>query len=54
MKGTITSVAKDSTEEITKRVRELLFNKSIFHKRLIKAFPSFRSPIDRLRSIVRR
>ena len=52
MKGTITSVAKDSTEEITKRVRELLFSKSIFHKRLIKAFPSFRSPIDKLRSIV--
>jgi len=54
MKGTITSVAKDSTEEITKRVRELLFSKSIFHKRLIKAFPSFRSPIDKLRSIVRK
>ena len=54
MKGTITSVAKDSTEEITKRVRELLFSKSFLHKRLINAFPSFMSPIDKLKKIVRR
>ena len=52
MKGTITSVTKDSTEEITKRVRELLISRSVFHKRLIKAFPSFKSSIDRLKSIV--
>ena len=54
MKGTITNVAHDSTEEITKRVRELLFNRSYFHKRLVNAFPSFKSTLDRLRGIVRK
>ena len=52
MKGTITSVAKDSTEEITKRVRELLLNRSFFHKRLVKAFPSFKSSLEKLKKIV--
>lgn len=52
MKGTITSVAKDSTEEITKRVRELLLNRSFFHKRLVKAFPTFKSSLERLKKIV--
>ncbi len=54
MKGTISSVTHDSTEEITKRVKELLLQKSYLHKRLINAFPSFKSPIDRLREIVRK
>lgn len=54
MKGTITCVAKDSTEEITKRVRELLFSRSFLHKRLLEAFPSFRSPLDKLKKIVRK
>ena len=54
MKGTISSVTHDSTEEITNRVKELLLQKSYLHKRLINAFPSFKSPIDRLREIVRK
>jgi len=54
MKGTISSVTHDCTEEITKRIKELLLQKSYLHKRLINAFPSFKSPIDRLREIVRK
>lgn len=47
MKNTISKVASDNTEEITRRVKEILFNKSFLHKRLIKAFPSFKSSISR-------
>ena len=54
MRGTITSIAKDSTEEITKRVKEKLLSKSIFHKRLVRAFPSFKAPFYKLKKIVRR
>lgn len=54
MKGTITSVTKDSTEEITAKVREMIFNKSFLHRRLANAFPTFKSSIDKLIDIVRR
>ena len=54
MKGTITNITKDSTEEITCRVRELVFNKSFFHRRLINAFPTFRSSLDKLLEMVRK
>ena len=54
MKGTITNITHDSTEEITRRVKEIVLNKSFLHKRLIKAFPSFKSSFDRLKNIVRR
>ncbi|MGM9849412.1 MAG: putative ABC transporter permease [Bacilli bacterium] len=54
MKGTITTITKDSTEEITKMVKEKILGKSFLHKRLLRAFPSFISPIDKLRRIVRK
>ncbi len=54
LKTTINDITKDSTEEITKRVREILKQRSYFHKRLIKAFPNFKSPIDILKDIVKR
>lgn len=31
----------DNTEEITKKVRELLFSKSFLHRRIINAYPKF-------------
>lgn len=54
LKTTINDITKDSTEEITKKVRETLKQRSYFHKRLIKAFPNFKSPIDILKDIVTR
>lgn len=33
------SIKMDSTDEITKKVREILLNKSFLHRRLVKAFP---------------
>lgn len=36
------SIKTDSTDEITKKVREALLNKSFLHRRLIKAFPHMR------------
>ena len=54
LKTTINDITKDSTEEITKRVREIIKQRSYFHQRLIKAFPNFKSPIDILKDIVKR
>ena len=51
LKTTINDITKDSTEEITKRVREIIKQKSYFQRRLVKAFPNFKSPIDVLREI---
>lgn len=40
-KKTIKSVSlEDCTDDINKYIRELLFDKSLFHRRLLKAFPS--------------
>ncbi len=39
-KKTASNIRKDSTEEITKMVKNILANKSIFTKRLVKAFPN--------------
>ena len=52
MKGTITTITKDSTEEINSKF--LILSKSFLHKRLLRAFPSFMSPLDKLRKIVRK
>jgi uncharacterized membrane protein len=49
MKGTITTITKDSTEEITKMVKEKILGKSFLHKRLLRAFPYIMSPIDKLK-----
>lgn len=49
MKGTISTITKDSTEEITKMVKEKILRKSFLHKRLLKAFPYILSPLDKLK-----
>ena len=41
----ITTLTKDSTEEITEKVRELLKKRSILHKRLVNAFPDLKAII---------
>lgn len=40
-KNTVTNVRKDSTDEIKKRVKEFLANKSKLVNRLVDAFPDF-------------
>jgi uncharacterized membrane protein len=50
--GTISIVSKDCTEEISKKVRELVFSQSFFHKRLVNAFPSLKSPFEIIKDIV--
>ena len=52
LRSTISVVAKDSTEEITRRVMEVIRNKSFLHRRLINAFPSFKSSIDKIKKII--
>ena len=42
LKNVSNSIRCDSTEVITKKVKEILFNKTIFHKRLIKSFPDMK------------
>lgn len=42
IKGTIKKVKKDNTEEITKKVKEIIMQKSYLKKRLIKAFPKLK------------
>ena len=54
MKRTITTITKDSSEKKTKMVKEKILSKSFLHKRLLRAFPSFMSPLDKLRKIVRK
>ena len=41
IKGT-NVILRDSTEEISKKVKEILMNKSMFTRRIAKAFPDFR------------
>ena len=43
-------VRKDSTNEITAKVKEELKNKSIFSKRLVKAFPNFKTMLKKIKS----
>lgn len=40
-KKTTADLKKDSTEEMSRKVREVLANKSYFTKRLVEAFPNF-------------
>lgn len=47
-KGTIKTVEKDGTEEITKKVKEILLEKNFLYKRLVNAFPTLMNPKDRL------
>lgn len=41
---------KDNTEEITKKVKELLSSKSFFNKRLIDAFPNVKAAIVNIKN----
>lgn len=47
-KGTLKTVEKDGTEEITKKVEKILINKNVLYKRLVEAFPNFMNPKERL------
>ena len=47
-KGTLKTVEKDGTEEITKKVKKILINKNVLYKRLVEAFPNFVNPKERL------
>ncbi len=42
-KSTIKKTERDSTEEITKKVKEIFLSKSILHRRLVNAFPNFKN-----------
>ena len=47
-KNEVSKIEKDRTEEITKKVREVIMHKGYLHKRLINAFPSLTTYRDRL------
>ena len=47
-KGTLKTVEKDGTEEITKKVKDILINKNILYKRLVDAFHNFMNPKERI------
>lgn len=42
-------IRKDNTNEITARVKEVLKNKSIFSKRLVRAFPNFKTILRKIK-----
>ena len=42
-KDTLKKTEKDSTEEISKRVREIFLSKGVLYRRLVKAFPNFKN-----------
>lgn len=52
-KSTFFEVKKDSTEEITKRVKEVLINSSHLQKRLISAFPTLKINLETLGRAIR-
>lgn len=47
-KGTLKTAEKDGTEEITKKVREVLLKRNFLYKRLVNAFPNITSKKERL------
>lgn len=47
-KGTLKTVEKDGTEEITKKVKEVLLERNFLYKRLVNAFPNITSKKERL------
>ena len=48
LRDTITNVEKDSTEEISLKVKKVFSKKGVLYKRLINAFPSMLSTKERL------
>lgn len=51
LKITADNIRKDKTEEITKKVREVLSKKSILFRRLLNAFPDFEALGKKVKSI---
>ena len=49
MKGISKNIKIDSTEEITKKVREVLLNKSIIYRRIAKAFPNMKIKLPKIK-----
>ena len=45
---------KDNTEEITKKVKEILSKKSPFTKRLVDAFPNVKAVINNIKNELRK
>ncbi len=52
IKSTVWRINCDNTEEISKKVKDVLLSKSFLHKRLIKAFPTFRESLVKLKEFV--
>lgn len=50
-KATMKTVERDGTEEITKRVKDILFNRNWLYRRLIKAFPNLKNHKELLTDI---
>ncbi len=50
-KGTLKTIEKDGTEEITKKVKEVLLKRNFLYKRLIKAFPNIKNKNERLEEL---
>ena len=48
-KGISKNIKIDSTDEITKKVREVLLNKSIIYRRIAKAFPNMKIKIPKIK-----
>lgn len=50
-KATMKTIERDGTEEITKRVKDILFNRNWLYRRLIKAFPNLKNHKELLMDI---
>ena len=48
-KGISKNIKIDSTDEITKKVREVLLNKSIIYRRIAKAFPNMKIKLPKIK-----
>ncbi len=51
IKASIKKESKDNTREITLKVRELISSKSLLFKRVVKAFPDFKTQLKQIRNI---
>lgn len=48
IRTTITNTEKDATEEITKKVKEIIFRKGFLYRRILNAFPNLKNKKERL------
>ena len=42
----VSKEVKDNTIEISEKVRKIIHNKSIFHRRLVNAFPNIKEKVN--------